>query len=143
MVFDELINDIKIAVNRNIFDFKLPYIQIGIMQEEAPWQDFDNTSGCFSMERLHILINRDYESIDSLINTVFHELTHYYCALHKIQDTEQTEYTYHNFRFKREIERHGGTCSYVNDLIGYNDARLKYPAMKSVKEYLHYLQRKG
>ena len=136
MVFDELINDIKIAVNRSIFDFKLPYIHIGILEDEASFLDAGNTTGAFNMDRLQIFVSRNYESTEGLINTVFHELTHYYCALHGIRDIVQGEYTYHTDLFRREIIKHGGICSYVNDLIGYNDARLKQPAMKSVKEYL-------
>ena len=98
-----------------------------------------NVSGCYSVKKSRILINHDYENIDDLINTVYHELTHYYCTLHGIKDVKEGEYTYHTIQFKQAVEHHNGTCSYVNDKIGYNEAKLKEPAMRIVKGYLQEL----
>ena len=104
--FIDALYKIKTAINRTLFDFKLPYLHIGIMQEEEPLLDMDNVSGCINIEKLTILVNENYRNSDTLINTVFHELVHYYCARNGIKDCEQ--HTYHNERFKEAVKEQIG-----------------------------------
>jgi len=57
------------------------------------------------------------------INVLFHEMTHYYCLLHGIEDTDSGS-NYHNLNFKKAIEAHGGKCEYDGPQNGYSYTEL-------------------
>lgn len=58
------------------------------------------------------------------IDDLFHEMTHYYCFLHGIKDTDGKDCKYHNLAFKKAIEDHGGSCKFSDNEIGYSDTKL-------------------
>jgi len=98
------------VLNRVYFDGELPPIVITIMSSPR-------TNGHYTVnevwrseeEYLHeINISAEHlnRPIENIMATLCHEMVHYYCALHGIQDTSQGG-RYHNKNFKREAETRG------------------------------------
>lgn len=142
MTREEIINQYQrvfTVINRKLFNSELPPIKIDYAAAAVDEPEEAGCLACFCADTDHItppviLLQFDAPpewgvSIDD-INELFHELIHYYCYLHDIEDCNQKEvngtvnYYYHNSHFKQEAENHGATCSYLDKKNGYSDTNL-------------------
>lgn len=111
------------AINNRLFNGELPPIKITF-----PEIGNENCYACFSFDtetkEKEIILQYQTDSKIGIstddIEDLFHEMTHYYCHINHINDTEKRNGTYyHNLNFKKAIEDHGGTCDYSDDKEGY------------------------
>lgn len=126
-------------VNVRYFGGELPPIEI--IYPEAPSISHKdrkelrkrNALGCFLYDPARRLppliclgIKKDIRAGVTIedINTLYHEMIHYYCYLHGIEDIYRYDRDYHTFDFKRAVEAHGGECGYCGIIKGYADAHL-------------------
>ena len=138
MTREEIINQYQrtfAVINRKLFNNELPPIEIDYAAAAIDDPEEAGYLACFyAITPPVILLQFDAPpecgvSIDD-INDLFHELIHYYCYLHDIEDCNREEvngtvnYYYHNSHFKQEAENHGATCSYLDKKNGYSDANL-------------------
>lgn len=98
------------ALNQEYFENALPKPIIVI--QSAPginghfhpsevWQDVQRKSRSYEISLGAESLKRP---IANVIATLIHEMVHYYCHLHNIQDTSRGG-TYHNSRFREEAEK--------------------------------------
>lgn len=66
------------------------------------------------------------------INDLFHELIHYYCYIKNIEDVKKDNISYHTIEFKKQVEIHGGSCNYTDEINGYNDAHLSKNELENI-----------
>lgn len=110
------------VLNEVYFNSELPPVVICIMSSPR-------TNGHFTVgkvwraesQKLHeINISAEHldRPIENILATLCHEMTHYYCMIHGIQDVSQGG-RYHNKNFKREAEKRGLIISYAK-YIGYS-----------------------
>lgn len=96
--------------NKVYFENALPPIVITIMSSPK-------TNGHFTVQREWRVGEDNYNEINisaehldrpiaNVMATLMHEMVHYYCQLHNIQDTSQYG-RYHNKNFKIEAEKRG------------------------------------
>lgn len=127
-------------INRRLFNSELPYILIDFAVDEdeesnetrayfAYYDEEDNHSPEIILD-LHGLPEIGIST--DTINDLFHEMAHYYCFLHGIQDTDGEDLEYHNLSFKKVIEDHGGQCKYLDDIIGYSDTSLSEQTLNEI-----------
>lgn len=108
--------------NKELFNSELPLVAITIMSSpksnahftlDKVWRNDD--------VRLHE-INISAEHLDrpvyNVLASLIHEMVHYYCLIHGLQDTSQN-HRYHNKIFKREAEQRLLLISYAK-YIGYS-----------------------
>ena len=118
-------------INRKLFNNELPYIEIDFLEDPAEVEEYPNTLALFGILKSgKPVIVLDLQgapewgvNIDT-ISDLFHEMIHYYCYLHGIKDTNGENRLFHNLEFKKVAEAHGGKCSYMDDVHGYNVTEL-------------------
>ena len=118
-------------INRKLFNNELPYIEIDFFEDPAEVKEYPDALALFGFLKTgEPVIVLDLQgtpetgiSTDT-IGDLFHEMAHYYCYLHEIEGTDGDDYKYHNLAFKKVIEEHGGKCSYMDDVNGYNVTEL-------------------
>lgn len=118
-------------INRKLFNNELPYIEIDFLEDPAEVEEYPNTLALFGILKSgEPVIVLDLQgapewgvNIDT-ISDLFHEMIHYYCYLHGIKDTNGEDRLFHNLEFKKVAEAHGGKCSYMDDVHGYNVTEL-------------------
>lgn len=122
-----------LLLNERVFNSELPPIEIDYLSQDAPdevWEYFKDCEACFCENYdgaiiilLSFMWGADYGISKDDIQDLFHELIHYYCYLHRIEDTNP-DHKYHNLEFKRISELFGGKCTYNDDINGYNIVEL-------------------
>ena len=127
--------EIFCVVNELIFNNELPPIEIGYpsqdIREELEHEDKD-TAAVFSFYRNkckapHIILGfqtcPEYGFTDDDIENLFHELIHYYCYLHNIQDALKGT-QYHTEQFRDTVKKFDGRCEYQDEIYGYIETEL-------------------
>ena len=114
------------VINNRLFNNELPPIMIDYPEgDPEKWSDKECLA-CFvqyadkSMQPYIILqfeYGPEYGINTDDIESLCHELIHYFCYLHEIRDMDGPEY--HNLNFKKAAEDHGATCSYIDEIGGY------------------------
>lgn len=122
------------CVNQKCFNSELPPIEIYCPQYVLSDPETQNNClACFYFDDSHkkppvILLQFDtapeYGISTDDINDLFHEMIHYFCYLHNINDCDGEEFNYHNLKFKEAAEAHGAICNYTDEIMGHCDARL-------------------
>ena len=127
---DEILEQYQRAftvINRRLFNDELPPIMIDYPQEHPEeWPEDFKCSACFYTGDKEPVIFLQFEDVpEQGINTddidiLCHELIHYFCYLHKIDQMDRDKgQQYHNLNFKKTAEGHGAKCSYRDDENGY------------------------
>lgn len=131
------LEDMFNALNERFFDGELPPVMITIQTSKrayghfTPWKSWaGDGEGKNEINISAEYLNRD---VGSLVATLLHEMIHYYCYLHGIQDTSRGG-TYHNKRFKAEAEKRGLTV-YYDTRIGYSITKPGILIEDFVKDY--------
>lgn len=122
-------------INSTLFNGELPQIEIdkgarndvlGFFHATIETDD-DNPEKPPQILKAKILMDTSETAVYGInednINTLFHEMAHYYCLLHGIRDTDNGN-DYHNLNFKKAIEAHGGKCEYTGPQYGYSYTEL-------------------
>ena len=110
------------VLNQSYFNGELPNLVITL--QSSPRSNGHFTVGkVWRAEETHLNeINISVEHLDRPIEnicaTLCHEMVHFYCQLHGIQDVSQNG-RYHNKYFKQEAEKRGLIISYAK-YIGYS-----------------------
>ena len=110
------------VLNQAYFNGELPNLVITL--QSSPRSNGHFTIGkVWRAEEIHLNeINISVEHLDRPIEnicaTLCHEMVHFYCQLHGIQDVSQNG-RYHNKYFKQEAEKRGLIISYAK-YIGYS-----------------------
>ena len=124
------------VLNEKYFGGELPPIVITIMSSPRSNGHFTvNKEWRISEERFNeINISAEHleRPIENIISTLCHEMVHFYCQIHGIQDTSQG-YRYHNKHFKAEAEKRGLIISYAK-YIGYSVTEPSQEFIQVVKE---------
>lgn len=109
-------------LNEVYFDNELPPVVITIMSSPRTYGHFTIGKVWKAGESRYNEINISAEhlnrNIENVMATLQHELIHFYCQLHGIEDTSQGG-RYHNKHFKKEAESRGLIISYAK-YIGYS-----------------------
>lgn len=134
-------------INSTLFNGELPQIEIdkgarndvlGFFHATIETDD-DNPEKPPQILKAKILMDTSETAVYGInednINTLFHEMAHYYCLLHGIRDTDNGN-DYHNTNFKKVIETHGGTCRYTGPQYGYNETELPREIMWAIFDQL-------
>lgn len=109
------------VINHRLFNDELPPIMIDyITKDPEGWHE---CTACFRGYEdgrkppfIVLQCGSDSEPMEGMtldtINDLCHELIHYYCYLHGIEDIDwEKAPQYHNLDFKKIAEDHGATCS--------------------------------
>ena len=134
---EELYQRIFDILNRRLFGNDLPPITIYCL-EELP--DSYNGQGLaafkyYTDRTQPPVIVLDLQNLPGIgvskdtILDLFHEMAHYYCYLHGINDHKGK---YHNLNFKKAIEEHGGHCSFSSEIDGYNITTLPAEMLREI-----------
>ena len=98
------------VLNKIYFDGELPPIVITIMSAPRSNGHFTiNREWRVAEERFNeINISAEHldRPIENIMETLLHEMIHFYCQINGIQDTSQN-YRYHNMKFREEAEKRG------------------------------------
>lgn len=119
-------------INRKLFNNELPPIEIDYPKGDP--KEWGEGLACFiqyidKSAPPYILLQfqdpPEWGISKDDINSLFHELIHYYCYLHDIKDMDRDkDPQYHNKEFKRITEGYGATCEYTGDKYGYSYTNL-------------------
>lgn len=129
--------EIFCVVNELIFNNELPPIEIGYpsqdTREKLVHEDEDADAEAFfyfyrnKCKAPYIILGLqtcpEYGFTDDDIESLFHELIHYYCYLHNIQDVLK-DTQYHNEQFRDTVIKFGGRCEYLDEEHGYSASEL-------------------
>ena len=133
--------DIMTACVSGLFNYDIPYCELYDSIEYKTKEYMKNFYAVYTSPD-KVLINMEYFkdfNKREKITVIFHELVHAYCWRHEIDQVEEKKgFQFHTKGYKEAVEKHGGICNYVNDLIGYNDIILTKKAINRVKAELTY-----
>lgn len=119
-VHDDVLYALEFAVSTVCFGDTLPFIHLFYIPPELD----NGANAMFGNELVLIMVNKsfwDAHGIDhETISMMFHEMCHAFCFYENIKGTDGK---YHLPAFKQVCEEHGGTCTFTNDTVGYNEAR--------------------
>lgn len=125
------------VLNEHFFQNELPEVVITIMSSPR-------SNGHFTITK-EWRLNEDYlheinisaahldRPIENIAATLMHEMTHYFCRLHGINDTSQG-HRYHNKRFKKEAEARGLIIEYAQG-IGYSVTKPSQEFIEVIKSH--------
>ena len=134
--------DLYLSIDLVCFGNRLPFIRLYPFSDVGDYFDKSALAGVFVSDYpFHkIFLNTEYlnkNPPDEKIHILHHEMTHLYCELQGIQDTEERDgINFHKRSFKDAIERNGGKCFYTDDRFGWCDSELTPEKMKKVKKYM-------
>lgn len=130
-VKDQRLYDLESAVLKVCFDKELSLMNLYYIPP-----DLDTGAvGMYGARRLMVLKSfwKEHGLDDETISMMFHELCHAYCDANGIKGTDGK---YHLKAFAQVCEEHGGTCTFVDQTVGYNEARPTTKTMKRIKKEL-------
>lgn len=150
---DEILKDYQRAfnlINDKVFGGELPAILIDYLELEPdePFPEkFNNDDAAFftTAEGRPFIILQFHEPpqlglTPESIETLWHEMIHYYCYLNDIEDITQHNGNrdYHNIKFKEAAETHCGIYNRKepDPMRGYTDVKLNNNLAKSVYSLL-------
>ena len=70
---------------------------------------------------------------DDMINTIYHEMVHFYDDMKRIQDTKDGDGVYHTAAFAASCQKNGGICWFSNSVTGFSRAALTPETLAAVK----------
>lgn len=117
---------LKVCFDKELFFMNLYYIP----------PDLDTGAvGMYGAQRLMVLKSfwEEHGLDDETIAMMFHELCHAYCDVKGIKATEGK---YHLQAFAQVCEEHGGTCAFMGQTVGFNEARPTAETMERIKKEL-------
>lgn len=126
--------------NEHYFDNELPPCMItlqkkrpnnnGSFMAEPTWFNTQFDDETYEININPINMNRDPEEI---LETLLHEMVHYYCTLHNIKDVKSGGK--HTIEYKNVCESHGLNCELDEDK-GYNQTNLNEESIKLVEDLI-------
>ena len=129
---DEILEQYQRAftvINHRLFNDELPALIIDYPEGDLKERDeLKDWKACFAYyadkkEPPEILLQfedgPEWGISTDDIGSLCHELIHYFCYLHGIENTGPAPDYYHNLNFKKAAEDHGAKCSYRDDENGY------------------------
>ena len=128
MTRDEILEQYQRAftvINHRLFNDELPPIMIDYPEGDLKEKDCFACFRCDTDREEPPVIFLQFEyGAEWGINTddigcLCHELIHYFCYLHEIEDVDYKAPQYHNLNFKKAAEDHGAKCSYRDEENGY------------------------
>lgn len=114
------------VINHRLFNDELPPIMIEYPDGDP--EEWPDCLACFaydSSRKEPPVIFLQFDGVPEWgidtddIGDLCHELIHYFCYLHGIENTGPAPDYYHNLNFKKAAENHGAKCSYNDDKSGY------------------------
>lgn len=110
------------VLNKQYFESALPKVVITIQSRPGCYGHFTTYDAWSDPAKRYKEINISAETlnrpISNTIATLLHEMVHFYCHLHGIQDTSRAG-RYHNKEFKAEAEKRGLLIDY-DKTIGWS-----------------------
>lgn len=126
--------------NEHYFDNELPPCMItlqkkrpnnnGSFMAEPTWFNTQFDDETYEININPINMNRDPEEI---LETLLHEIVHYYCTLNNIKDVKSGGE--HTIEYKNVCESHGLNCELDEDK-GYNQTSLNDESIELVKDLI-------
>ena len=122
-------------INKRLFNNELPQLEIcnaSCLDEitRKALSEYEATcNGLFCSTNNHcfIILFTEKRTYIDVIDTLFHEMTHYYCYLHNIKDAIGEA---HTEDFAKAIIEHGGCIEWIDD--GYCGTYLPDETMQQI-----------